>query len=157
MSAVMTGGCQCGAVRYELDQQPEAEFCHCGMCRRATGGAFAALAGVPKAAFRWTKGTPKAFDSSTAARREFCGDCGTPLTFVYHAGKSLDVTIGSLDDPEAAGPLKLEFTVESRLSWVAPTDGARQQRLDEYNEAPPFQPGFKSHQVHPSPGGEGIK
>lgn len=147
MSGEITGGCQCGSVRYALTEAPEAEFCHCGMCRRATGGAFAALATVPKTAFRWTRGTPKAFDSSTAARREFCGDCGTPLTFTYHAGESMDVTIGSLDDPEAAGPLKLEFTVESRLSWIAPTEGARQQRLDEYKDAPVFQPGYQALQA----------
>ena len=147
----ITGGCQCGAVRYAIAQKPEAEFCHCGMCRRATGGVFAALATVPKTAFRWTKGTPRAFSSSTAAQREFCDGCGTPLTFAYHASKSMDVTIGSLDDPEAAGPLKLEFTVESRLSWVQPTQGAKQQRLDEAKDAPVFQPGYQSFQA---PAGE---
>jgi hypothetical protein len=147
MMTSITGGCQCGAIRYELSEAPQSEFCHCGMCRRASGGAFAALATVPKAAFRWTKGTPRTFDSSTAAQRGFCGDCGTPLTFAPHASKSMDVSIGSLDDPEALGPLKLEFAVESRLSWLAPTEGAHQQRLDEYKAAPAFQPGFRSLQA----------
>lgn len=147
MSMTQTGGCQCGAVRYEISGTPEGEFCHCGMCRRATGGAFAALAGVPKAAFRWTKGSPKAFASSTAAQRHFCGDCGTPLTFVYEASKNMNVTVGSLDDPESAGPLTMEFAVESRLSWVQPMEGAKQERLDEYREGPPFQPGFRSFQA----------
>jgi hypothetical protein len=146
MKQTITGGCQCGAVRYALSQSPEAEFCHCDMCRRATGGAFAALASVPRAAFGWTKGAPKAFDSSTAATREFCGHCGTPLTFAYHASKNMDVTIGSLDDPEAVGPLKLEFAVESRLSWVRATAEAKQQRLDEVKEAPVFQPGYQALQ-----------
>lgn len=143
MAELTTGGCQCGAVRYELTEPPQSEFCHCGMCRRATGGAFAALATVPKTAFRWTKGAPKTFNSSTTAQRGFCGDCGTPLTFEYLAGKSIDVSIGSLDDPEAVGPLKLEFTVESRLSWIDPIEGARQQRLDALSDAPAFRPDFK--------------
>lgn len=142
----IAGGCFCSRVRYALTERPDSEFCHCGMCRRASGGAFAALATLPKGAFRWTAGTPRTFDTSTAGRRTFCGDCGTPLTFAYHASRSMDVSIGSLDDPAAVGPLQLEFAVESRLPWVAPVEGAKQQRLDTVPEAPAHQPGFRSMQ-----------
>jgi hypothetical protein len=56
---IATGGCQCGAVRYEMYVAPQnSHVCHCRMCQRATGGVFAALAGAPKSEFAWTKGAP---------------------------------------------------------------------------------------------------
>lgn len=143
---VVTGGCQCGAVRYRLTEKPQAEFCHCRMCQRATGGIFGALATVPKASFSWTAGSPSFFESSTAAKRGFCSACGTPLTFAYNESKSLDVTIGSLDDPEVAGPNRMHFAVESRVSWAPICDEARQERLDEYADSPVHKPGFQSFQ-----------
>ena len=146
MSEVITGGCQCGAVRYALSKAPEAEFCHCRMCQRATGGIFGALATLPKADFRWTRGEPGFFASSTVAKRGFCAACGTPLTFAYNDSDNMDVTIGSLDDPEVAGPNRMHFAVESRVSWAPICDGARQQRLDEYAESPVHQPGYQSFQ-----------
>ena len=95
--ALFTGGCQCGAVRYELSAQPETEFCHCRMCQRAVGGVFAALSGVKKSQFRWTKGEPSFFASSTLSKRGFCAACGTPLTFAYDEKDTIEVTTGSLD------------------------------------------------------------
>lgn len=151
MSEVWTGGCQCGAVRYALSERPKSEFCHCSMCRRATGGVFAALGTVPKSAVRWTRGEPAYFASSTAVERGFCARCGTPLTFAYHDSGGMDVTLGSLDDPEAVGPLQLEFAVESRLSWM-PVVGGTQQRLDEDAASPAHRPDFRSLQA-PRDGG----
>ncbi|MFZ2029731.1 MAG: GFA family protein [Vitreimonas sp.] len=114
-----TGGCQCGAVRYALYVAPRnAHVCHCRMCQRATGGLFAALAGAPKADFAWTKGDPGGFSSSNLASRAYCRDCGTPLSFSYNKpDATFYVTIGSLDDPNAA-PIKAQCGTESRGSWV---------------------------------------
>jgi len=116
---VATGGCQCGAVRYALYVPPEkSHVCHCRMCQRATGGVFAALAGAKKADFAWTLGQPAFYASSNLADRGFCATCGTPLTFAYRQPEARRyVTIGSLDDPEAA-PVVQQYGVESRLSWV---------------------------------------
>lgn len=147
MSEAITGGCQCGAVRYSTSEQPKSEFCHCGMCRRATGGVFAALASVPKASLRWTRGEPTYFRSSTVATRGFCPRCGTPLTFAADGSESIDVTIGSLDDPERVGADLIQFAVESRLSWVHVNDSAREQRLDQAVDAPVHKPGFRSFQA----------
>ncbi len=147
MGELITGGCQCGAVRYALTRPPKAGFCHCRMCQRATGGVFGALATAPKADFSWTRGEPSFFESSTAAKRGFCARCGTPLTFAYNDSASLDVTIGSLDDPEVAGPNQMHFAVESRVSWAPICDGAPQQRLDDYRESPVHQPGYQSFQA----------
>jgi hypothetical protein len=116
---VAIGGCQCGAVRYALYVTPEkAHACHCRMCQRAVGGAFALLVGAPKADFAWTKGEPGVFESSNLAKRAFCRDCGTPLSFSYNLPEArFYVTIGSLDDPESA-PIEHQFGLEAKLSWV---------------------------------------
>ena len=114
---VATGGCQCGAVRYALLSAPEGSVCHCRMCQKAVGGPFAALAKLPKADVRWTRGRPAAFRSSASGMRGFCSDCGTPLTFAYDDALDMEVTIGSLDDPAGAPPRRA-FGVESRLPWV---------------------------------------
>jgi hypothetical protein len=113
----MTGGCQCGAVRYALFEVPVSTVCHCRMCQKAVGGPFAALSKVPLAQFAWTRGTPGKFQSSSAAARHFCAACGTPLTFHYLDGDAIEVTTGSLDTP-AEVPATRNFGVEARLPWI---------------------------------------
>ena len=115
---VATGGCQCGAVRYALLSVPEGSVCHCRMCQKAVGGPFAALAKLAKADVVWTRGQPASFRSSASAFRDFCRDCGTPLTFRYDDASHMEVTIGSLDDPASVSPRRV-FGVESRLPWMA--------------------------------------
>ena len=116
---VAVGGCQCGAIRYAFYAPLEnAHVCHCRMCQRATGGVFASLAGGAPDNFAWTRGTPKFFASSNLARRGYCADCGTPLSFKYELPASrLYVTIGSLDRPQDVTLVK-QFGIESRLPWV---------------------------------------
>ncbi len=115
-----TGGCQCGAVRYRISTvNPDSpHICHCRMCQRAVGGPFAALFNVPDTAIEWTRGTPATWRSSAAATRGFCGECGAPL--FYHGDDSgrINLTIASLDDPEAYPPVG-QVGSEGRLSWFA--------------------------------------
>ena len=116
--AGLTGGCQCGAVRYRLDAEPYgANICHCRMCQKATGGAFMASGTVPIDRLIWTRGAPKVFASSAIAERGFCAQCGTPLTFRYIKRNRISVTIGSLDDPTAVTPA-IQYGVESKLPWL---------------------------------------
>ena len=75
---VLTGGCQCGAVRFAVSAAPNrVSICHCRMCQKASGAPFASFADIDKNDFTWTKGTPAAFQSSTIAMRDFCSACGT--------------------------------------------------------------------------------
>ena len=116
----ITGGCQCGAVRYvmHVPRVEKPHVCHCRMCQKATGGLFAALAGCAKSQLEWSKGQPALFASSNLATRGFCRDCGTPLTFAYNTPEArIYVTIGSLDDPELAS-IETQCGLESKLSWV---------------------------------------
>ena len=142
-----TGGCQCGKVRYELlIETAHSHVCHCRMCQRATGGLFAALAGGPKAAFRWTAGTPGEYASSNLARRAFCRDCGTPLGFTYLREDARQyVTIGSLDDPEL-GRVAKHFGIESKLSFVEFCEDLPREKTGEDPAAATFFADLKSHQ-----------
>lgn len=144
---VVTGGCQCGAVRYALYVAPQnAHVCHCRMCQRATGGLFAALAGAPKAEFAWTKGEPGVFASSNLAKRAYCRDCGTPLSFTYDLPEArFYVTIGSLDDPNAA-PIVKQYGVESRIDWVHFCDDVAAEKTGEDPKAAEFFATMKSNQ-----------
>lgn len=97
---VITGGCLCGAIRYEAGGPPyHLTHCHCEDCRRASGAPFVTWASFHQDNFRFTAGQPR--EVHWAGRvRSFCPHCGTPLTF--RAGSDVvevDVTVCSFDDP----------------------------------------------------------
>ncbi len=70
---VLTGGCQCGAVRFALSAPPaRISICHCRMCQKATGAPFASFADIEHEHFAWTRGKPATFQSSSIAERDFC-------------------------------------------------------------------------------------
>ncbi len=116
-TARITGGCQCGAVRYALTALPEVTVCHCRMCQKAVGGPFVVLASVSMGDLAWTRGEPARFKSSSMANRGFCAACGTPLTYEGVGGSTISVTVGSLDDPAAAAPVKA-YGIEGRVKWL---------------------------------------
>ena len=77
----LTGGCQCGALEYELTAPPVMIYaCHCTNCQKQTGSAFVLSATVPEVAFRFTTGEPAKFEwVSDAGNHRFgclCGACG---------------------------------------------------------------------------------
>ncbi|MCB1377634.1 MAG: GFA family protein [Alphaproteobacteria bacterium] len=110
-----SGGCQCGTIRYATTAPFEnPHICHCRMCQKAFGNYFAALVGTKKAGFLWTRGSPGLFRSSSIVERGFCRDCGTPLSFAYDYSDRIAVSIGSLDQPEAAIPER-QYGIEARL------------------------------------------
>jgi len=119
---VLTGGCQCGAIRYALYTQPDrAGICHCRMCQKAVGGPFNSWANVRVANFAWTRGTPNTFRSSSAAERGFCPRCGTPLSFAYiKRPESIGLSIGSLDTPGVVKLTQIDG-IESRHANFDPT------------------------------------
>jgi len=105
-------------VRYEFSEAPEqANYCHCRMCQRATGGPFAAFGTVKVSAFTWTKGAPTLYASSDVAKRGFCNQCGTPLSFQYNKSQYISFTIGSFDEPDAIAPTA-HLGCEDQVSWL---------------------------------------
>ena len=122
ISVPFTGGCSCGAIRYECSVEPILSGnCHCRDCQRASGGAYSATMIIPKAAFTVTKGQPKHHDvtakNGLTARRFFCADCGSPL-FAHPPSlpDCIGLRAGSLDDPSVYQPTMDIFT-DSAQPW----------------------------------------
>jgi hypothetical protein len=119
-------------VRYLLLAPPEhASICHCRMCQRASGQPFMAFARVKTEHLRWTRGSPSLFASSNIVERGFCNGCGTPLTYRRLESNTVSVTIGSLDDPEAARPV-VQFGSEGKLSWTGGLDRLPAKRTEDW-------------------------
>jgi hypothetical protein len=117
LDEALTGGCQCGAVRYAVGVQPgNVHVCHCRMCQKAVGGPFAVICPVLKSDFVVTRGEISWFHSSAVARRGFCRDCGTPLIFDYPDYPDIGVLAGSFDQPDRVPPV-VQYGVESRVGW----------------------------------------
>jgi hypothetical protein len=113
------GGCLCGAVRYQVSGDAYGiTHCHCRTCRRASGAPFVTWAGFDADKFNFTQGQPGSYASSNNVIRTFCSRCGTALTYQrLDLPDSIDVTLGSMDDPEQLKPEDHTWT-ESKLSWI---------------------------------------
>ena len=128
------GGCQCGAVRYRIAGAPlVTALCHCSMCRRASAAPAVAWAMYRQEQIAFLKNSPALYRSSAQAQRGFCALCGTPVSFVSGLLPGLiDITIGSLDAPQALAPT-LHYWDSERLPWLTFADD-----LPRFAEFPPM-------------------
>lgn len=129
----LQGGCQCGAVRYSITGDSIlTAICHCTMCRRANAAPVVAWAMFQDSQVAFEGDKPHLYSSSADAQRGFCRSCGTQISFTASFLPGLiDITIGSLDDPEAIKPT-LHYWDSEHLSWVDFADG-----LPRHPEFPP--------------------
>ncbi len=128
----VTGGCLCGAIRYESTAPPNwVSYCHCRICQKAYGALFGLFAAFPEAAFRFTRGAPKYYRSSPRARRGFCRDCGTPVDFRYDDRPEMGVLIGTLDRPEEWPADRRHNGIESEVPWLVIDDGLPRVRAED--------------------------
>jgi hypothetical protein len=120
---VTTGGCLCGAVRYESRGEPFAQLiCHCRDCQRASGTGGVPIMAVPKSAFRVT-GETKSFavegGSGKRATRHFCARCGSLLFGAPEvAPQMITIYAGSLDDAGAFAPKYAQYT-RTKAAWCS--------------------------------------
>jgi hypothetical protein len=122
MSAAITGGCLCGALRYEASAPPAyAGYCFCEDCRKASGGGFIAFMGFPASALTFsgdaiTHTMPQS--DGRKSERNFCPSCGG-LVYGGVRGVAQQHTIyaGSLDDPSHFKPTMAIFNSQ-RPAWV---------------------------------------
>lgn len=120
MTTPTTGSCLCGAIRFSITAplQP-IQVCHCGQCRKAQGGPFAAITPVRAADFALddAQGLLRTYESSPGKERAFCGRCGSPLFSRRQTLPGvLRVRAGLLDEPVAARPAWHAYT-DSKSSW----------------------------------------
>lgn len=116
----ITGGCHCGAIRYEVSGEALTHaLCHCSDCRRHAGAPMVGWTMYPEAAVRVTKGTPKTYKSSAHGRRQFCAACGTGLFYVNAEMLPgiIDIQSATYDDPERVPP-RVQIQVAERISWM---------------------------------------
>ena len=123
---MLTGGCYCGAVRYEADGPIGFRGqCTCRECQYITGGAENLFMVMPSAGFRYVKGAPASFtraDLETPGTREFCATCGTHLTTRSpQAAGNVILKVGTLDDPSLfEGPQGALWTDDAQPYHLIP-------------------------------------
>ncbi|MGE0045447.1 MAG: GFA family protein [Hyphomonadaceae bacterium] len=123
----MTGGCNCGMVRYTTEASPMfAGQCYCEDCRRTSGAVRSAIVAVPEPAVEFTgevKRFTKASDHESEITRAFCPNCGSSL---YSMSSNMPgvmmLKIGSLDDVEAVQPAIVVYASRAP-SWDPPPAG----------------------------------
>jgi hypothetical protein len=144
----LEGGCHCGNVRYSLTtDSTDGYYCHCRMCQLSFGNIFATFINSKKSNLKWLKNKPTYFASTKFANRGFCNQCGTPLTFEFHESENMDISVGSLDQPNLTKPAH-HFATESIVqNWFKP-DGLPQKRSDEYDKLQDF---WKKHYGNEKP------
>jgi hypothetical protein len=118
-----TGGCACGAIRYNCSKEPVAMLnCHCRDCQRARGGPFTSVLVVPEAAVRFSGISTHSFtvlpENGSSSTRSFCPDCGSPLSAKNDAAPQfLALKAATLDDPSWFSP-KLDIWTVDAQSWA---------------------------------------
>jgi len=115
-----SGGCHCGAIRYEVEGEPvHAALCHCTDCRRSAGAPMVAWTLFSNDNFRVTQGEAVAYASSEHARRHFCPACGTGLFYTNELifPNQTDIQSATLDTPEAYPPGG-HIQVAERIAWM---------------------------------------
>jgi len=112
------GGCLCSAIRFRISGEPtDSSICHCATCRRASAAPSVAWLTFDRSQVEFLSGTPREYRSSQGVVRQFCGSCGSQLTYGT-AGRpdSIDITTASLDNPVLFPPTS-EVWLEHRVSW----------------------------------------
>lgn len=133
-----TGGCACGAVRYESTAEPVFMLnCHCQDCRRSSGGPFASFFVVPKEAFKLSKGSLRFYGSPSEmggkTQRGFCAECGSPITGKPDAVPHIiAIRAASLDDSSWFNPQAEVWTSDAH-SW-----DQMNPALPKFEKYPPF-------------------
>lgn len=129
-----TGGCHCGAIRYEAEGEPlHHALCHCTDCRRHAGAPMVGWTMYKATAVKVTKGTPKVYKSSENGRRFFCADCGTGLFYenaVVLPG-IIDIQSATDDDPNVV-PAQVHIQTAERIAWME-----RAHELPAFDRYPP--------------------
>ncbi len=133
MEKSITGSCLCGSIVYEADElDKEMAHCHCTMCRKFHGAAFATFGQAKAKHFRWLKGQEllASYAAKNGTTRTFCKVCGSSLLFESSTdkGESVEFALATLDTKIDAKPDAHIFTAY-KANWFEITDA-----LPRHNE-----------------------
>jgi hypothetical protein len=134
---MITGGCLCGGVRFELDEAAGPfELCHCSRCRKVSGSAYLAMVGVRTAHYRLRRGAEQiacyeapVLEAGPPYRASFCRVCGSPVPNPDPGAAWFELPAGLLDDDPGLRPDKHIF-VDRKAPWHDITDSL--PRLDKH-------------------------
>ena len=140
MSEPYRGSCLCGGIRFEVDEfAPRTGNCHCSMCRKFHGAAYATFAEALSGHFRWTAGEDllKGYTAENATTRTFCSNCGSSLTFSSPSAdpELVEIALGCFDDEVPIRP-DAHIFVASGAHWATPDD-----------DLPQYEAGRDSHRI----------
>ncbi len=132
------GHCLCGAVKYEVDKIAEKMgHCHCSMCRRFHGAAFATFGEAHRDDFRWLEGEHllKSYQAPNGTVRTFCSVCGSSLIFApaNDSGELIEFTLGTLDDEPDVKP-DAHIFIGSKAGWYEISDQLPQYKAGRDGE-----------------------
>jgi hypothetical protein len=124
---MIRGSCQCGGIRFEIDAVMSITHCHCSICRKVSGGAFASYAHVAADKFRFVSGEELIVrhETSPGSFRGFCRVCGSTAPGKAPYLSTISIPAGLLDDDPGVRPLLHTF-VASKAPWHDITDDLRQ-------------------------------
>jgi hypothetical protein len=117
------GSCLCKAVQFESSSDPiDTGYCHCTMCQKLSGAPVLAWASFNANNFRYTKGKPKVYRSSSHGQREFCAECGSQIAFRdSNRRDTVEINVGTMNQPENFAP-QYHIWCDSRISWFDTDD-----------------------------------
>ncbi|MEZ5936818.1 MAG: GFA family protein [Hyphomonadaceae bacterium] len=152
-SLPLTGGCHCGALRYEITQAPSMIYnCHCTNCQKIGGGAFATSAAIRESAFAFTKGQPGRIEWTSEAGNLrfgwFCRDCGSRIAHgQVESSRTLSLRGGTLDDTSWIYPVG-DIWTRSAQPWVKFVEGGvhAERQPTDYG---PFAKAFRAQNNFP--------
>jgi hypothetical protein len=126
---IQEGGCLCSAIRFRISGEPAfSSICHCATCRRASGAPAVAWLTYDRGQVQILTGQPRIFRSSHGVARQFCGTCGSQLSYeTITSPTTIDITTASMDYPNLFPPT-LEVWLEHRVSWQSPNQTLAQFR-----------------------------
>ena len=135
MTETLTGGCYCGAIRYESGPPEVFAQCHCRPCSHFSGGGPNYFLMVAPDTFRYVKGQPKQYSKTeleNARTRDFCANCGTHLVTHRPGLDKVILKAGSLDDPDQAGQPSFAIFCAEKAAFHTIPDG-----MTAFDKLPP--------------------
>lgn len=121
---MLTGSCNCKAIRFTVKPTDRTAACHCGQCRKQSGHHWAS--GVASEADLTVQGEVKWYASSESAQRGFCPTCGCFLFWKHNDEDIISYSLGVIDGPTGLS-IKRHIFVAGKGDYYTIADGIPQQ------------------------------